>query len=69
MKKLKQTYLRSGRVIGAVLLLLMIVGSIWDLPIQIPLSRPGEQLRPVFRCVRRAAGLPRDDERGHFAVF
>ena len=33
MKKLKQTYLRSGRVIGAVLLLLMIVGSIWDLPI------------------------------------
>ena len=27
MKKLKQTYLRSGRVIGAVLLLLMIVGS------------------------------------------
>ena len=33
MKKLKRTYLRSGRVIGAVLLLLMIVGSIWDLPI------------------------------------
>ena len=33
MKKLKQTYLRSGRVIGAVLLLLMIVGSIWDLSI------------------------------------
>ena len=33
MKKLKQTYLRSGRGIGAVLLLLMIVGSVWDLPI------------------------------------
>ena len=33
MKKLKQTYLRSGRTLGAVLLLLMIVGSIWDLPI------------------------------------
>ena len=33
MKKLKQTYLRSGRGIGAVLLLLMIVGSVWGLPI------------------------------------
>lgn len=33
MKKFKQTCLRSARVIGAMLLLLMIVGSIWDLPI------------------------------------
>ena len=33
MKKLKQTYLHSARIQGAVLLLLMIVGSIWDLPI------------------------------------
>ncbi len=33
MKKFKQTCLSSARVIGAVLLLLMIVGSIWDLPI------------------------------------
>lgn len=33
MKKLKQTYLRSTRIVGAALLLLMIIGSIWDLPI------------------------------------
>lgn len=33
MKKLKQTYLRSARAVGAVLLLLMIAGSIWDLQI------------------------------------
>ena len=33
MKKLKQTYLRSTCIVGAALLLLMIIGSIWDLPI------------------------------------
>ena len=33
MKKLKKLYLQKAAILGAVLLLLMIVGTIWDLPI------------------------------------
>ena len=33
MKRLKQTYRHSARIVGATLLFLMIVGSVWDLPI------------------------------------
>ena len=33
MKRYKKTYLRHARILLAVLILLMIAGSIWDLPI------------------------------------
>ena len=40
MKKLKRTYLRSGRVIGAVLLLLMIVAFASELYSELSVSSP-----------------------------
>ena len=57
MKKLKQTYLRSGRVIGAVLLLLMIVGSIWDLPIS-KFLYPGRRAASASFSLRSASFRP-----------